>query len=190
VWHGTTNLPSRTSYDVKRMLTLPVQISRSLRPGQVTRRTLREAGFSLIELLIVVAIILVLLGIMLPQVNKIRENGNETRAVAEVRTLNLAQTQYSSQFGRFANSLAELGPATGAGSEGPSASGLIPTDLAKGVSNGYNFTLTGNGAAYTISAVPVAFGSTGRRTFYSDQSGVIHQNWGAEPATAQSDQFK
>lgn len=184
---GPTNNRVHTSYDVKRMWTLPDRISH--RPRQHQNR--REAGFSLIELLIVVAIILVLLGIMLPQVNKIRMNGNETRAIAEVRTLNLAQTQFSSQFGRFANSLSELGPATGGGAEGPSASGLIPGDLAKGVSNGYNFALTGtNGASYTIIATPAAYGSTGRRTFYSDQAGVIHQNWGAEPATAQSEQIK
>jgi type IV pilus assembly protein PilA len=167
--------------------TLSDRVSQSLRQ----RRTWREAGFSLIELLIVVAIILVLIGISLPQINTMKMNSNETRAVAEVRTLNLAQTQYNSQFGRFANTLTELGPATGGGSEGQSAAGIISGDLAKGVSNGYNFTVTGaNGAAYTIVAIPAAFKSTGRRTFYSDQSGVIRQNWGADPPTLQSEQIK
>jgi type IV pilus assembly protein PilA len=174
------------------MSTQSVLISSRPREGKNAQRVLsrRQAGFSLIELLIVVAIILVLLGIMLPQVNKIRMNGNETRAIAEVRSLNLAQVQYSSQFGRFANTLVELGPATGGGAEGPSASGLIPGDLAKGLSNGYNFALTGANGAYTITAIPVSFNSTGRRTFYSDQSGIIRQNWGADPATAQSEQIK
>jgi hypothetical protein len=67
---------------------------------------------------------------------------------------------------------------------------LIPDDLAKAVSNGYHFALTEANGAYAITAIPVSFNWTGRRTFYSDQSGIIRQNWGAEPATAQSDPIK
>jgi hypothetical protein len=50
--------------------------------------------------------------------------------------------------------------------------------------------LTGGPAGYTIVAVPTVFNSTGRRTFFSDQTLVIRQNWGAEPATAQSGEIK
>lgn len=171
------------------MLTLSGRIYQRLRQRQ--RQNHPEAGFSLIELLIVVAIILVLIGISLPQINQMKMNSNETRAIAEVRSVNLAETQYNSQFGRFANTLTELGPATGGGAEGPSAAGIISGDLAKGLSNGFNFTVTGtNGASYIVVAVPVAYKSTGRRSFYSDQSGVIRQNWGADPPTPQSEQIK
>jgi prepilin-type N-terminal cleavage/methylation domain-containing protein len=65
----------------------------------------RQAGFSRIELLIVVALILILLSTVNVNTNKVGMNRNETRAIAEVRTLNLAQVEYSSHFGRFANTL-------------------------------------------------------------------------------------
>ncbi|MCC6393158.1 MAG: pilin, type IV, partial [Bryobacterales bacterium] len=48
----------------------------------------------------------------------------------------------------------------------------------------------GGPGGYTISAVPVAFGNTGRRTFFSDQTLVIRENWGQEPANAQSKEIK
>jgi len=150
----------------------------------------RQAGFSLIELLIVVAIILIILAIALPQVNKIQMNAREMAAVAQIRTLLTAQTQYMSQFGHYATALPELGPAAGGATEGPSAAGLIPQSLATGSNSGYNFTMTGSAGGYAVLAVPVAFGNTGRRTFYADQSGIIHENWGQEPATQQSPEIK
>jgi hypothetical protein len=58
--------------------------------------------------------------------------------------------------------------------------------LGAGVKQGYNFTLTGTPTGYTISAVPAVFNSTGSRTFFSDQSLVIRENYGQEPATANS----
>ena len=151
---------------------------------QMSRRGDRR-GFSLIELLIVVAIILILAAIAAPKFNQQRMLGQETAAIGALKTLQTAQTQYYSQFGRYANSLLELGPPAG-GQEGPSAANLIPADLSKGQKSGYKFTMTGGPGGYTISAVPEAFGNTGRRTFFSDQSGVIRQNWSAEPANATS----
>jgi type IV pilus assembly protein PilA len=173
--------------------------SRLKRAGRVRSRLLalpvgeqrrRESGFSLIELLIVVAIILIILAIALPQVNKIQMNAREMAAVAQIRTLLTAQTQYMSQFGHYATSLPELGPAAGGATEGPSAAGLIPQSLATGSNSGYNFTVTGSAGGYAVLAVPVAFNNTGRRTFYADQSGIIHENWGQEPATPQSPEIK
>jgi len=66
------------------------------------------------------------------------------------------------------------------------ASNLIPADLAGGESRGYKFTMTGTPQAYSIQAVPVAFSSTGSRTFYTDQSLLVRENYGLEPATANS----
>ena len=79
--------------------------------------------------------------------------------------------------GRYARSLTELGP---------SASGLIPPDLAAGERQGYKFNLTGTPESYSIQAVPTVFGSTGGRTFHTDQSLIIRENYGSEPATANS----
>ena len=142
-------------------------------------------GFSLIELLIVVAIILILAAIAAPKLNQNRMHAQETAAINEIRTIHTAQTQYYSQFGRYATNLTELGPPAG-GAEGPSAANLIPGELAKGLKSGFKYTMVGGPNGYTISAVPEAFGNTGRRTFFSDQSNVIRENWSAEPATATS----
>jgi prepilin-type N-terminal cleavage/methylation domain-containing protein len=147
-------------------------------------------GFSLIELLIVVAIILILAAIAAPKLNQNRMHAQETAAVREIQTINTAQTQYYSQFGRYATNLAELGGPPSGGQEGPSAANLIPGELAKGQKSGYKYTLAGGPAGYTISAVPEVFGNTGRRTFFSDQTMVIHQNWSAEPANASSPELK
>ena len=153
------------------------------------RRSRGQRGFSLIELLIVVAIILILAAIAAPKLNQNRMHAQETAAVREIQTINTAQTQYYSQFGRYATNLTELGPPAG-GQEGPSAANLIPGELAKGVKSGFKYTLTGGPAGYSVTAVPEVFGNTGRRTFYTDQSMVLRQNWGAEPATASSPEFK
>lgn len=151
----------------------------------------REGGFTLIELLIVIAIILIIIAIAAPQMGKIRMNAQEMRAASELRTINTAQQQYISQFGHYATSLAELGPPTGGNAaEGPSASGLIPAGLATGVSSGYNFTVNGTAGGYSVLAVPQTYNGTGRRSFFSDQSLTIHQNWGQEPATQQSAELK
>ena len=149
-----------------------------------------QKGFTLLELLIVIAIILIILSIALPQMSKSRMHAQEMAAIKTMNTINTTEVQYQSQFGKFANSLAQLGPPPAGGAEGPEASGLISGNLATGTSSGYNFTITQTPAGYGISAVPKTFGSTGRRTFYSDQSGVIRENWSADPATPNSAEIK
>ena len=92
----------------------------------------------------------------------------ERSAVHAVMTLNTLQVQYQSQHGRYAGSLAELGQAAAA------------------ENHGYKFAAVRTGGGYAISAVPLVFGSTGSRTFYSDQSLIVRENYGPAPATAQS----
>ncbi len=151
----------------------------------------RQAGFSLIELLIVIAIILIILSIALPQMSKSRMNAQEMAAIEEMGTINKAEIQYYSQFNQYATSLAQLGPpATAGAAEGPANAGLIPASLASGSAGGYNFTITATPQGYAVSAVPKSFGSTGRRTFYTDQTGIIRQNWSQEPATDKSEELK
>ena len=70
------------------------------------------------------------------------------------------------------------------------AADLIPSDLASGKKNGFTFQMQGTPGGYTITANPDAFEGTGRRSFYSDQSLVIRNNWGPEPATASSPEIK
>ena len=168
-------MPAATSYDMNGM----VSLSRKRRTSQ--------RGFSLIELLIVIAIILIILSIALPQMSKSRMHAQEMAAIAELGTIQKAEVQYYSQFGQYATSLSQLGPPASSGAaEGPQAAGLIPASLANGSGSGFNFTLTQTPTGYAVTAIPKTFGSTGRRTFYSDQTGIIRENWGQDPATQQS----
>jgi len=149
----------------------------------------KRRGFSLIELLIVVAIILIIITIALPKLSRARMQSQEVAAIAAIRTLHTAQVQYYSTYNRYAVSLAELGPPA-SGSANASAADLIGNDLSGGEKSGYKFTVTGNQGGYAINAQPVAFNSSGSRTFFSDQSMVIHENYGPEPATPNSKELR
>jgi type IV pilus assembly protein PilA len=158
-----------------------------MRDPAVTRKVRR--GFSLIELLIVIAIILVIVTIAVPQYNKQMMSAHETAAIQAIQTIHAVETQYYSQFGRYAVSLAELGPpASGAAS--PAAADLISKDLTEGKKSGYVFTVAATPTGYSISAVPETFNSSGRRTFYSDQTLVVRNNWSQEPANVSSPELK
>jgi type IV pilus assembly protein PilA len=145
-------------------------------------RNRRRRGFSLIELLIVISIILIIAAIAVPKMNNQLMASHEMAAIRQVTTIHQAETQYYSQFGKYAETLVELGPpASGAAS--PAAADLIPKVLADGKNSGYVFTVA-------ATAVPETFNSTGRRTFFSDQSLVIRNSWSQEVATVQSPEIK
>src|SRR3982750_2584199 len=92
---------------------------------RVSKMRAAQRGFSLIELLIVIAIILIILSIALPQMSKSRMHAQEMAAVAEIGTINKQQIQYYSQYNQYATSLAQLGPpATTGAAEGRQAAGL------------------------------------------------------------------
>jgi hypothetical protein len=110
-------------------------------------------------------------------------------AVNAIRTIHEAQTQYYSQYNRYATSLAELGPPA-SGAANASAADLIGNDLANGKKQGYIFTVTGNQGGYIVQARPEVFNTGGSRTFYSDQSMVIHERRGPRPTTAQDQESK
>lgn len=156
---------------------------------QMTRRRALRRGFSLIELLIVIAIILIIAAIAVPKFNQQRMLANEMAVLRELDAFYSAQTQYYSQFGKYAAVLTELGPPT-SGTSGPNGADLIPKLLAEGSHNGYKYTLTGAAGTFTITAIPESFGSTGRRTFFLDQTKSVKQNWSQEPATAQSPELR
>jgi len=147
-----------------------------------SRRGKRSAGFSLIELLIVVAVIMVIAGIAIPNFIRSKMRANEAGAVANLRTITTASVVYNTTYGvGFAPSLAALGgdPAI------PSASlaGLIDSVLSTGVKSGFLYTYTviatdanGNAQAYSANADPITPGTTGDRHFYTDQTNVIRVN--------------
>ena len=97
--------------------------------------------------------------------------------------------QYQSQFGDYAATLNELGPPTN-GAAGPRAAKLLPASLASGEKNGYVFSVTKTAGGFYANATPKVFGKNGRRTFYIDEDGVVHQNWGEAPASAGSPEIK
>ena len=152
-------------------------------------RRRRSRGFSLIELLIVIAIILIIITIAVPKYNNTQRFMRETAAIAAIQTIHKMEVQYQSQYGKYATSLAELGPPA-SGADSAAAANLIGNDLAQGEKQGYKFTLTATPGGYIINASPLAFGTGGNRTFYSDQSMVIRENNGPEPATASSKELR
>jgi prepilin-type N-terminal cleavage/methylation domain len=143
----------------------------------------KQKGFSLIELLIVVAIILIIAAIAIPNLLRSRMAANEASAVGSLRTINTACVTYSTTYGGFPNDLTELGPASGGGAASSTAADLIDSVLASGSKSGYTFTYAaddpdGNGTndTYTVTADPITPGVTGQRYFYTDQSGVVRAN--------------
>lgn len=114
----------------------------------------------------------------------------ETGAIRWIKTLHEAQAVYRTQFGRYADTLAELGPPEAGRSPSALAADLIPSSLASGDKDGYIFTLAANGDAYSIHAWPKIFSKTGRRSFYSDQTMLIRANSRPDLATARSPELR
>ena len=139
-----------------------------------------QIGFSLIELLIVVAIILVIAAIAIPNLLRARIAANESSAVASIRTINTAMISYYSTYPTvgYAASLSSLG-GTCTGSTVPTSTSacLIDSSLAAGTKSGYTFKSVGSGGppsgVYYAYANPLNANSTGVRSFCSVQDAVI-----------------
>ncbi len=153
----------------------------------------RQKGFSLIELLIVVAIILVIAAIAIPNLLRSRMAANEASAVASLRTVNTSEVVYQSSYGgSYAPSLTDLSDGGTATNCAPTAiptatsACLIDSVLASGTKAGYTFTYVpvasgGLDTSYTVNGDPI--GTTGQRHFFTDQTDVIRVN-PAAPASA------
>ena len=142
----------------------------------------KQKGFSLIELLIVVAIILIIAAIAIPNLLRSKMAANEASAVASLRTYNTSIVAYQTTYGTDPDTnFAQLGPVTGGAAPSASAADLVDSLLGianPAIKSGYSFTYTPVTATpvtqYTILAVPQS-ASTGQRQFFTDQSGVIRQ---------------
>jgi prepilin-type N-terminal cleavage/methylation domain-containing protein len=136
-----------------------------------------QKGFSLIELLIVVAIILIIAAIAIPNLIKSKMAANEASAVGSVRTINTGEVNYAASCPAIGYSTALVGLSGGGGC--PGGVGIIDAVLGAGAKSGYKFAETGFAGAdglndtYTTTGVPAVIGTTGQRGFYSDQTGVI-----------------
>jgi prepilin-type N-terminal cleavage/methylation domain-containing protein len=143
----------------------------------------KQKGFSLIELLIVVAIILIIAAIALPNLMIARMSANEASAVQSLRTIQSAETAYATTYPTvgFSVALADLGGASNSACVAvPTQACLIDSILASGSKSGYNITWVGDGLSpsisYNINADPKVRGSSGRRSFFTNYPGVIRYN--------------
>jgi type IV pilus assembly protein PilA len=159
----------------------------------ISRRKPRAQGFSLIELMIVVAVIVIIAALAIPNLLRARMSANESAAVSALRTLSTQEVNYNASWSAgYSPTLASLGPPSPGTPASPSSGDLIDQVLASGIRGGYQFLYTPlipNGTTsptgYTISAGPISPGITGEWYFFVDQSNTIRQSYNS-PATSAS----
>jgi type IV pilus assembly protein PilA len=159
----------------------------------VSRRKRNASGFSLIELMIVIAVILIIAALAIPNLLRARMSANESAAVAALRTVATQELNYSSAWSAgYSPTLASLGPPPPGTAATPTNSDMIDQVLASGIRGGYQFLytpLTPSGSTsptgFTVSAGPISPGITGEWYFFVDQSNAIRQSYNS-PATASS----
>lgn len=148
------------------------------------RRTVAPNGFTLMELLIVIAVILILMLMAMKTIGSMKIRANELSAINSIRVITSAETEYESTYGAngYACDLKVLGGVPGSGLPTPTSAQLLDNDLAtSGFKSGYLFKIsncekvTVNGTdritGYVLTAVPASPGKTGNRGFCTDQFG-------------------
>jgi len=148
----------------------------------------RQAGFTLMELMIVVVLIMIIAAIAIPSYREAQMHACEASAVGSIRAINTAEISYQASHGGFANSLANLGGAEPCHKSGETAC-LLDQSLAGGVKSGYRFIAIGGdpsggaNTSYTAGAAPEVFDRTGKRMFCSTDKGVIRADLNAGGST-------
>lgn len=143
-----------------------------------------EAGFTLMELLIVMSIMLIIMAFAVPQMLKVKKNANQTSAIQSIRVINSAEFQYNSSYQSYACPLSLLGGDPKAGSASAEGAQLLdPTLAATGHKSGYIFTVTCGSKttvnnqdkynSFELTAVPESPGKTGDYGYCSDENNAI-----------------
>ncbi|MBB6142341.1 type IV pilus assembly protein PilA [Silvibacterium bohemicum] len=163
-------------------------VSKEARSRQNSGRYLSEAGFTLMELLIVISIMLILMLIAIPNFAGMKMQANETSAIQSLRAIYESQIQFQTTYpaNGFACSLQALGGDSKAGPPNPQSAQLLQGDLAGGQKSGYTFNIvnctkvTVNNqdmyTGYEVTAVPQAVGKTGHNGFCIDQQGEVRKD--------------
>jgi type IV pilus assembly protein PilA len=156
-----------------------------LRGHGLPKRFRKSNGFTLMELLIVMAIIAILMLIAIPTVGSLKKNANRISAIQSIRAIQQAEMQYESTYpaNGYACVLASLGGDPSAGAPSPTSAQILQGDVTSGFKSGYVLSIsncqkvTVNGTdrvtSYTVTAVPQTVGKTGDSGFCSDQFGTI-----------------
>ncbi|MBM3793709.1 MAG: type II secretion system protein [Acidobacteria bacterium] len=143
-----------------------------------------RVGISLIEVAIVLTIIGILLAVVGPKLTEILSGAKHSAVLQHIRAIHMAQATYYSKFGRFAESLAQLGPPPAASERGPQAAGLLPPDLAAGERTGYRYALAPSGEGHALTATPSP--ARGERSYYSDGTMIVRHAPCTQMATVES----
>lgn len=152
----------------------------------------RTNGFTLLEMLIVVAVILVIAAIAIPSLREAKINADEASAVGSIRTINTVEVSYQAAYGGYANTLSNLGGADPCKKSVETAC-LLDESLAGGSKSGYKFVAVGenpsgtDNTSYVAGAAPEVFDRTGKRMFCSTEKSVIRVDLNAGGSTMPPD---